>query len=264
MDDTANNYDFEATLEDNSCCYISLTYTLDDSNVLCFEDNALIHVIAEGAVGAEDSVWFALGNSPLLQNYSGEFNQSVGSYNVVATDLGGCMSSINIAVEGPDEVEITLSATGDLGDSSGMGTATATGGSGVYTYEWVDSSTGEIADPNGLEDGVYHVTATDSNGCTDEGNVYVDDTYGLNDLDPLPFTLGPNPTSRFVNLYSNSVLTVASVEVHDGMGRLVLVAGVDAGNYGIVLDLGGLQNGIYSISIRGDGGTSVRQIAVQN
>ena len=94
----------------------------------------------DGAVGAADSVWFALGNSPLLQNYSGEFSQSVGSYNVVATDLGGCMSSINIVVEGPDEVEITLSATGDLGDSSGIGTATATGGSGDYTYEWVDSS----------------------------------------------------------------------------------------------------------------------------
>ena len=263
MDDNANNYDFEATLEDNSCCYISLTYTLDDTNVLCFEDNALIHVIADGAVGAADSVWFALGNSPLLQNYSGEFSQSVGSYNVVATDLGGCMSSINIVVEGPDEVEITLSATGDLGDSSGIGTATATGGSGVYTYEWVDSSSGETADPNGLEDGVYHVTVTDSNGCTDEGNVYVDDTYGLNDLDPLPFTLGPNPTSRFVNLYSNSVLNVEYVEVHDSMGRLVFVTGVDAGNYGIVLDLGDLQNGIYSISIRGDGGTSVRQIAVQ-
>ncbi|MDG2363719.1 MAG: T9SS type A sorting domain-containing protein, partial [Flavobacteriales bacterium] len=264
MDDTANNYDFEATLEDNSCCYISLTYTLDDTNVLCFEDYALIQVIADGAVGAADSVWFSLGNSPLLQNYSGEFSQSVGSYNVVATDLGGCMSSINIVVEGPDEVEITLSATGDLGDSSGIGTANATGGSGVYTYEWVDSSTGEIADPNGLEDGVYNVTVTDSNGCTDAGNVYVDDTYGLNDLDPLPFTLGPNPTSRFVNLYSNSVLNIESVDVHDGMGRLVFVTGVDAGNYGIVLDLGDLQDGIYSISLRGDGGTSVRQIVVQN
>jgi hypothetical protein len=48
------------------------------------------------------------------------------------------------------------------------------------------------------------------------------------------------------------------------MGRLVFVTGVNAGNDGIVLDLGDLQNGIYSISIRGDGGTSVRQIVVQN
>ncbi|MGY8917629.1 MAG: S8 family serine peptidase [Flavobacteriales bacterium] len=263
MDDTANNYDFEATLEDGTCCYISLSYIIDDSNVLCHDDNALITVIADAAVGASDSVWFALGNSPLFQNYSGEFSQSVGTYTVVATDLAGCMSTINIVVEGPDEVEITLSATGDLGDSSGIGTATATGGTGGYTFEWVDSSTGEIADPEGLEDGVYHVTVTDSNGCTDAGNVYVDDTYGLNDLDPVPFTLGPNPTSRFVNLYSNSVLNVESVEVHDSMGRFVFFSGVDVGNYGIVLDLGDLQNGIYSILIRGEAGFSVRQVAVQ-
>lgn len=263
MDETANNFDVEAILDDNSCCYITLTYTLDDSNVFCFEDEALIHVIAEGAVGSEDSVWFALGNSPLLQNYSGEFSQSVGSYTVVATDLGGCMSSIDIVVEGPEEIEITLSASGDLGGSTGVGTATATGGSGVYTYEWVDTSTGEIADPDGLEDGVYNVTVTDSNGCTDDGNVYVDDTYGLNDLDPFPFTLGPNPTSRFVNIYSSAVVKFESVEVHDSMGRLVLVTGIEAGNYGIVLDLGDLQAGVYSISINGVGGTSVRQIVVQ-
>tara|TARA_B100000780_G_scaffold277846_1_gene249584 strand:- start:31 stop:2364 length:2334 start_codon:yes stop_codon:yes gene_type:complete len=264
MDDTANNYDFEATLEDNSCCYITLSYTLDDLNVVCFDDDALIQIVAEGALGTADSVWFALGDSPFFQNYSGEFTQSVGSYNVVATDLGGCMSSIDVVVGGPEAVDITLSATGDLGGSSGVGTASATGGSGEYTFEWIDSSSGEISDPNALEDGVYNVTVTDSNGCTDDGNVFVDDTYGLNDLDPLPFTLGPNPTSRFVNIYSNSVLRLASVEVHDSMGRLVFFTGVDAGNYGIVLDLGDLQNGIYSVSIRGDGGTSVRQIAIQN
>jgi hypothetical protein len=263
MDETANNFDVDAILEDNSCCYISLIYTLDDSNVFCFEDDALIHVIAEGAVGSEDSVWFALGNSPFLQNYSGEFSQSVGSYTVVATDLGGCMSSIDIVVEGPEEIELTLSATGDFGGSTGVGTATATGGSGVYTYEWIDTSSGEIADPDGLEDGVYNVTVTDSNGCIDDGNVYVDDTYGLNDLDPLPFTLGPNPTSRFVNIYSSSVVNFESVEVHDSMGRRVLVTGIEAGNYGIVLDLGDLQAGVYSISISGYGGTSVRQIVVQ-
>ena len=79
MDDTANNFDVEATLEDGSCCYLSLSSTVDASNVLCFDDNASIIVIASGAVGAADSVFFALGNSPLYQNYTGIYNQSVGS-----------------------------------------------------------------------------------------------------------------------------------------------------------------------------------------
>ena len=61
MDDTANNFDVEATLEDGSCCYLSLSSTVDASNVLCFDDNASIIVIASGAVGAADSVFFCVG-----------------------------------------------------------------------------------------------------------------------------------------------------------------------------------------------------------
>ena len=264
MDDTANNYDFEATLDNGSCCYISLSYTIDDSNVLCYEDQALITISASGVVGAADSVWFALGNSPLLQNYTGIFNQSVGSYEVVGTDLNGCAASASIVVYGPDPLDITLSATGDFGGASGVGTASATGGTGDYSFVWIQATSGEVADPALLEDGVYNVTVTDSNGCTDSGNVYVDDVYGLNDLDPLPFTLGPNPTSSFVTLQFNASLDVSSVEIYDGHGRIIHSKNNIEGVGMITLDLSKLPNGHYSISLKGETGSSVRQIIVQN
>ena len=262
MDETANNYDFEATLEDGSCCYLALTYSVDDSNVLCFDDNALITVSASGALGAADSVFFELGNSPLFQNYTGIYNQPVGAYTVNATDLNGCSASIEIVVEGPDPLDITLDATGDMGGASGVGTATATGGTGDYTFVWYDASTGEVADPNALEDGVYNVIVTDANGCTEDGNVYVDDVYGLNDLDPLPFTLGPNPTSSFVTLQFNASLDVSSVEIYDGQGRRILSNNIE-GIGMTTLDLSKLPNGHYSISLNGEAGSSVRQIVVQ-
>jgi hypothetical protein len=263
LDNTANNFDSEATLEDGSCCYLSLTYTVDDSNVLCFDDNASIIVIASGAVGAADSVFFELGNSPLYQNYTGIYNQSVGSYSVVAIDLNGCSASIQIVVEGPEPLQITLDATGDMGGASGMGTATADGGTGDYTFVWVDSTTGEEADPNALEDGVYNVIVTDSNGCIEDGNVYVDDVYGLNDLDPLPFTLGPNPTSSFVTMQFNAARGVSSVDIYDGQGRILYSDQVVVGDGMKTLDLSEFPNGLYSITLRGDAGFSVRQVAVQ-
>ena len=263
MDNTANNFDSEATLEDGSCCYLSLTYTVDDSNVLCFDDNASIIVIASGAVGAADSVFFEFGNSPLYQNYTGIYNQSVGSYSVVATDLHGCSASIQIVVEGPEPLQLTLDATGDMGGASGMGTATAAGGTGDYTFVWVDSTTGEEADPNALEDGVYNVIVTDSNGCFEDGNVYVDDVYGLNDLDPLPFTLGPNPTSSFVTMQFNAARGVSSVEIYDGQGRILYSDQVVVGDGIKTLDLSEFPNGLYSIMLRGEAGFSVRQVAVQ-
>ena len=263
MDDTANNFDVEATLEDGSCCYLSLSSTIDASNVLCFDDNASIIVIASGAVGAADSVFFALGNSPLYQNYTGIYNQSVGSYSVVATDLNGCSASIQIVVDGPEPLQITLDATGDMGGASGVGTATAEGGTGDYSFVWYDSTTGEEVDPNALEDGVYNVIVTDSNGCIEDGNVYVDDVYGLNDLDPLPFTLGPNPTSSFVTMQFTAERGVSSVDIYDGQGRLLYSELVSVGDGIMTLDFSEFPNGLYSITLRGDAGFSVRQVAVQ-
>jgi hypothetical protein len=151
-----------------------------------------------------------------------------------------------------------------MGGSSGTGTASATGGTGDYTFVWYDASTGEVADPNALEDGVYNVIVTDANGCTEDGNVYVDDVYGLNDLDPLPFTLGPNPTSSFVNLQFNASLDVSSVDVYDGQGRIIHSKNNIEGVGMITLDLSKLPNGHYSISLNGETGSSVRQIVVQN
>ena len=204
-----------------------------------------------------------MGNSSLDQNYTGIYNKSVGSYTVNATDLNGCSATIEIVVEGPDPLEITLEATGDLGGASGVGTANATGGTGDYTFVWYDSSTGEVADPNALEDGVYNVIVTDANGCFEDGNVYVDNVYGLNDLDPLPFTMGPNPTSSFVTLKFNAVRGVSSVDIYDGQGRIIYSDQVVVGDGIKTLDLSEFPNGLYSIMLRGEAGFSVRQVAVQ-
>jgi hypothetical protein len=91
----------------------------------------------------------------------------------------------------------------------------------------------------------------------------VDDVYGLNDLDPLPFTLGPNPTSSFVTLQFNVSLDVSSVEIYDGQGRRILSNNID-GIGMTTIDLSKLPNGHYSISLNGEAGSSVRQIVVQN
>ena len=144
-----------------------------------------------------------------------------------------------------------------------MGTATAAGGTGDYTFVWVDSTTGEEADPNALEDGVYNVIVTDSNGCFEDGNVYVDDVYGLNDLDPLPFTLGPNPTSSFVTMQFNAARGVSSVEIYDGQGRILYSDQVAVGDGIKTLDLSEFPNGLYSIMLRGEAGFSFRQVVFQ-
>src|SRR5690606_35602497 len=58
-----------------------------------------------------------------------------------------------------------------FGDDDGIATASATGGSGVYTYLWSNSATTQSI--SGLAPGAYSVTVTDENGCTATANATI-------------------------------------------------------------------------------------------
>jgi len=82
-------------------------------------------------------------------------------------------------------------------------------------------------------------------------------------LDPLPFTLGPNPTSSFVTMQFTAERGVSSVEIYDGQGRILYSEPVSGSDGITTLDLSEFPTGLYSITLRGDAGFSVRQVAVQ-
>lgn len=69
-------------------------------------------------------------------------------------------------------ITINTSSTNAICTSvNGTASATATGGTAPYTYEWDNQQTG--ASLTGLAAGTYNVTATDSNGCTGTASVTV-------------------------------------------------------------------------------------------
>ncbi|MEN2489541.1 MBG domain-containing protein [Flavobacterium sp. B11] len=58
-----------------------------------------------------------------------------------------------------------------FGDATGQATATATGGTGSYTYSW--SNGGDTATITGLIAGTYSVTVTDENSCSNTASVTI-------------------------------------------------------------------------------------------
>jgi hypothetical protein len=73
------------------------------------------------------------------------------------------------------------------------------------------------------------------------------------------FTVYPNPSSGIVNL-SGDILASGNftVEVYDNVGRLVFTAANE-----MILDLSGLDNGIYSLFIRTEGAERIsKQICI--
>jgi gliding motility-associated-like protein len=109
-------------------------------------------------------------------------NLCPGVIHVTITDANLCKKVDSINITQPDSITIMLSSTpvACSGNCTGTAVALITGGTPPYTYKWdaqTGNQTGPIADSLCL--GTYHITITDSNGCTKSDSVSVSDTSHL-------------------------------------------------------------------------------------
>jgi gliding motility-associated-like protein len=95
-----------------------------------------------------------------------------GVHRVTVSDNNGCTLNAlaSVTISGPSTAvsSALISQTNVLcfGESSGIATVLASGGSGNYTYLWNSSPPQFSSTANGLPAGVYRVTVSDINGCT--------------------------------------------------------------------------------------------------
>ncbi|MCP4438711.1 MAG: T9SS type B sorting domain-containing protein [Aureispira sp.] len=95
-----------------------------------------------------------------------------GTYTATIADAHGCETTTTITISEPTTVQATANVSSNhngfdiscVGASDGAATATASDGTGPYTYLWSDGQTTTIA--TGLVAGTYTVVITDVNGCT--------------------------------------------------------------------------------------------------
>jgi len=100
-------------------------------------------------------------------------NLQAGTYAVLVTDRDGCTATLEIEITENPVLEATLQSPaytgGDniscFGAMDGEATASVTGGTPPYSFQWDDpsSQTGQTA--SGLAAGTYTVTITDANNC---------------------------------------------------------------------------------------------------
>jgi hypothetical protein len=100
-------------------------------------------------------------------------NLSAGSYTVRMQDANTCTSSVTFSVTQPSAIVpgSIVSNVPCFGGSNGSVTATASGGTGPYSFVW----TGSINSPTlgNLSQGTYSFMVTDSHSCTANGTVAV-------------------------------------------------------------------------------------------
>jgi len=143
-------------------------------------DDGSIEVAATGGFGNITYTW-----SPNIGNqFGGEIsNIPEGDYMVTAVDQNNCSTSTTISLFGPSAVTATFTNVVNetcAMDQDGGATVVPGGGAGNYTVTWSNGST-SLSQSN-LAGAVYFVTVTDSNGCTADASVTIENGSTL-DID---------------------------------------------------------------------------------
>jgi hypothetical protein len=171
---TASNY--SVTVTDTKGCTATansisvtqpaaITATPSVTNVPCFgKSTGAITLAVSGGTAPYTYQW---NDGASTKNRT---NIPAGTYSVIITDSKSCTRTVtNISVTQPSAaLTASLSKTDpSCGATNGSVTATVSGGTAPYTYDWNGTPTGDgTATITGLTLGNYQVTVTDAKNCT--------------------------------------------------------------------------------------------------
>lgn len=153
----------------------NLTVNVITQHVLCFGGNTGAAVASgNGGNGPYSFLWSNGATTAAINNLT------AGNYSVTLTDANGCQASRTVSISQPTDLTVNINASNLVcpGATTGAATATAGGGTMPYTYVW--SNGGNTSTINNLGAGVYSVTVTDSNGCTETSSVTINQAPAIN------------------------------------------------------------------------------------
>jgi gliding motility-associated-like protein len=173
---------YTVTITDANGCTSLVSATVNQpasalNSVISAVQNVLCNGGATGSVdltpsGGTAPYSYLWNNGANTQDLSGVV---AGTYTVTVTDINGCTTLSSAVVSQPaSAVSLSASMTQSVscrGGNNGSATASASGGTGPYTYLWSNGTTAATA--TNLSAANYTVTVTDANGCSAARNVTV-------------------------------------------------------------------------------------------
>jgi uncharacterized repeat protein (TIGR02543 family) len=170
---------YSLTITDSNNCQSTETVLLPEPSpitlavaanpVSCFGGNdGNISITASGGTGTLSYEWSNGADEADMDDLT------VGNYTITITDSNDCENIETIYIpQAPAIVPLIQTAHVTCFDgSNGMVTVVAVGGgTGAMNYVWSNGATGSAI--NNLQDGIYTLTITDANNCTDVNQVVV-------------------------------------------------------------------------------------------
>ena len=178
IDDLApGNYSLTLTYADGICAQ-TFDYQITEppllalsdaliSPVKCFGQNdGAIDLSALGGVAPYQFLWTGNQTSEDLANLT------AGNYALTLTDDNGCTLTAQFAVQQPDDLALTANISADTCQTSnGSIVVTPSGGILPYQFAWSNASSGFIL--SNVPAGIYTLTLTDANACTEQRSLQV-------------------------------------------------------------------------------------------
>lgn len=141
----------------------SILILLNSTAVNCFgEDSGSVLASVSGGTGTLSYMWSD------GQTINPIENLVAGNYSLTVVDENNCQAMESIEVTEPATLlqitSLSQTQTSCANDNLGQATVVATGGTGLYTYEW---SSGDLGDTvSNLTPDTYTITVTDENSCS--------------------------------------------------------------------------------------------------
>ncbi|MAC93889.1 MAG: hypothetical protein CMC96_00160 [Flavobacteriales bacterium] len=203
---------YNVTITDNNGCTASNSATITEPTALTASTVIDSNISCNGGSDGGATASGTGGVTPYTYTWSnGATTASItgvwsGTYNVTITDNNGCTATNSATVTQPTDLQVNVnldSAITCLGDSNGGLTASASGGTGGYIYNWGNGET--TASITGLSEGFYDITVTDANGCSATSYEYVppqSELYVNIEVDSL-VKYCPSSSEAYLNAYTD-------------------------------------------------------------
>ncbi len=174
---------FTVTVTDAEGCEKTETFIVTQPQKLEIEfsssagscgNNGFSMALPSGGVSPYQFLWNTGDTDELLDNIP------PGTYTVTITDSNGCTKANSVIINSYPGFSLDVPSTNTTCNGTTDGTASVVtfGGSAPFSYLW---STGQTTNSiSGLSPGVYEVTVTDGNDCTETASAIIEMGSGLN------------------------------------------------------------------------------------
>lgn len=212
-------------VQDSNGCLDSTEVTLSEpdemilevdivDSMLCNGDLASVELNASGGTGAY--TYSNDGNNYSTNTFYNNIPQGTFTYHV--KDDNNCIVSESITFNNPSQIVIVGVTTDEQQGNDGAITINVGGGTPTYDFNW---SNGEVTQNlSGLSAGIYTITITDENGCTEEETFEIHSFVSLESLNKNLLQLFPNPSDDFINIRVEGK-GINEMSVYDLTGKVI-------------------------------------------